>query len=87
MGPRGVVAEWRFVVPIPLEFRLVRNAAPAADRVAAAMDRTAATETMSVGIVIHAAFNAAGFIAAVSGRAKLSRFFQNCLGLDFMRLR
>jgi hypothetical protein len=44
MGPRGVIADWRCVVPIPLEFRLVRNAVPAADRVAAAMDRTVATE-------------------------------------------
>lgn len=71
MGPRGVAAEWDYVVPIPLEFWLVRYAAPAADRIVVAVDRAAATKHTSVGIVIHARFNAAGFIAAISGRADL----------------
>ena len=44
MGPYRVAAEWDYVVPIPLEFWLVRYAAPAADRIVAAVDRAAATK-------------------------------------------
>ena len=41
VGSDGVVAEWHYVVPFPLEFRLVCNAASSAYRVTPALDRTA----------------------------------------------
>ena len=42
VGSCCVVAEWHYVVPIPLEFRLVCNVASSAYRVTLALDRTAA---------------------------------------------
>jgi len=44
MGPRGVAVEWGVLVVIALELWLVRHAAPAAGRLAAAVDRTTATK-------------------------------------------
>jgi len=41
---RGVAAKWNYVVLIPLEFRLVRHAGAAADRIAPAVDRAATEE-------------------------------------------
>jgi len=44
IGQEGVAAEWDYVVLISLEFRLARHVAFAADRAAAAVDRTATGE-------------------------------------------
>ena len=44
LGPRSVVAEWNYVVPIPLELWLARYDASAADNIASAVDCQAAAK-------------------------------------------
>jgi len=65
-GPDCTAAEWNSVVPVSLEFRLADYDDAAGHHTALAVDAQRRRNTW-VGIIIHRALNAAGFIVVASG--------------------